>query len=44
MAEDAEDVSRNIGKMKAHSKRVLLDCLKCIGIIYHDEYIDFMKL
>ena len=43
MAEDDEDVSRNIGKMKAHSKRALLDCLKYIGIIYHDEYIDFMK-
>ena len=29
--------------MKAHSKRALLDCLKYIGIIYHDEYVEFMK-
>ena len=43
IAENDEDVSRNIKKMKAHSKRALLDCLKYIGIIYHDEYIDFMK-
>ena len=43
IAENDEDVSRNIKKMKAHSKRALLDCLKYIGIIYHDEYTDFMK-
>lgn len=43
MADNEEDVSRNIGKMKSHSKRALLDCLKYIGIIYHDEYVDFMK-
>lgn len=33
----------NPRKIKAHSKRVLLEYLKYIGIIYHDEYIDFMK-
>lgn len=43
IAENPEDVVRNIGKMKSHSKRALLDCLKYIGIIYHDEYDDFMK-
>ncbi len=43
ISETQEDVSRNIGKMKSHSKRALLDCLKYIGIIYHDEYIDFMN-
>lgn len=43
ISENDEEVSRNIKKMKAHSKRALLDCLKYIGIIYHDEYIDFMK-
>ena len=43
IAENDEDVARNIKKMKSHSKRALLDCLKYIGIIYHDEYIDFMK-
>lgn len=43
MADNEEDVARNIGKIKAHSKRALLDCLKYIGIIYHDEYVEFMK-
>lgn len=43
IADNEEEVNRNIVKMQSHSKRALLDCLKYIGIIYHDEYAYFMK-
>ncbi|MCD8026334.1 MAG: hypothetical protein LUF33_05265 [Clostridiales bacterium] len=42
MSNNESDVSKNIQKLKSHSKRALLDCLKYKGIIYHDEYTDFM--
>lgn len=43
MSDDKENAQRNIDKMKSHSKRALLDCLKYAGIVYHDEYTSFME-
>ena len=43
MAETPEVAKSNISKMKAHSKRALLDCFKYCCVIYTDQYEDFFK-
>lgn len=43
MATSSDQVLRNIGKMKSHSKRALLDCFKYTSIICSDNYDDFMN-
>ena len=43
MADNAEQIMRNIEKMKAHSKRALLDCFKYTSILCSDNYDTFMK-
>lgn len=43
MSESPNEIQRNIEKMKAHSKRALLDCFKYTSIVYSDYYNSFMK-
>lgn len=43
MSETAEQVQRNIDKMRSHSKRALLDCFKYTSILCADNYNDFMQ-
>ena len=43
LADDDEQIKRNIEKMRSHAKRALLDCFKCISIICEDNYVLFMK-
>ena len=43
MSSSPEEIKRNIGKMRSHSKRALLDCFKYTSIICSDNYDSFMK-
>lgn len=43
MADSPELIQENIGKMKNHSKRALLDCFKYTSILCSDKYDDFMQ-
>lgn len=43
MSTSSDQVLRNIEKMKAHSKRALLDCFKYTSVICSDNYDDFMN-
>ena len=41
IAESEEEVSKNISKIKSHTKRALLDCYKYSCIIFTDYYSNF---
>lgn len=41
LAEDEEDVRKNIQKIKSHTKRAILDCYKYSCIIFTDHYTEF---
>lgn len=43
LATDPEEVRRNIGKMKSHTKRALLDCYKYSCITFADRYDAFFQ-
>ena len=43
LAENEEDVQRNIQKIKSHTKRAVLDCYKYSCIIFTDHYTDFFE-
>lgn len=43
LAASPEIAADNVKKIKAHSKRALLDCFKYISVIHTDNYADFME-
>lgn len=43
VAEDEKTVQQNIGKIKSHTKRAVLDCYKYICIAYADNYTNFFE-
>lgn len=43
LAENEDDVKRNVQRIKSHTKRAVLDCYKYSCIIFTDHYTEFFE-